>query len=215
MLDLYMTQPGAERIELVILPSPADAFLETVFPQWPMARDEFGEAKNPLASRITLVSNPATWVCGDLVWGATSVDTIFHLNAEEASRLPAGEPRPDRFAALAAHTLEQRSFYPLYPAASPEVGSGASGVPLEVPQLWHVGMPCSPDVLLLPSRLGRPCVRVVGGATVAVNPGSLARNKSFAKIAVFPHAQRSLAGTDPWVPNDAPSRVRVDVEKLL
>jgi hypothetical protein len=47
------------------------------------------------------------------------------------------------------------------------------------PQLWHVALPCAPDVLLLPSRLGRPCVRVAG-ATVVVNPGALARNKAYA-----------------------------------
>ena len=122
-------------------------------------------------------------MCGDLVWGGTSVDTLFHLNAEEASRSLPGE-KPDRVAALAAHVLDQRSYYPLYPAAPPDAPGG--GTPLELPQLWHVGMPCAPDVLLLPSRIGKPCVRVLGG-TVVVNPGSPAGNKSFARVAHFPH----------------------------
>ncbi len=136
-----------------------------------------------------------------------------------------GEARPDRFASLASHLVEQRSYYPLFPAHG---GSGAGGggggevatagaVPLEVTQLWHTGMPCSPDVLVLPTRLGRPCVRVVGGGTVVVNPGSLARNKTYAKVAVFPQAgleeQAALGVTH--VSALAPSRVRVDVERIV
>jgi hypothetical protein len=220
IIKTYMSQASASSLEVVLMPSPSDAHLDSVFPQWPIARDlvlnDFAEDSPDVLRRITLLPNPATWVCGDLVWGATSVDTLFHLNAEEASRSLPGE-RPDRVAALATHVLNQRSYYPLYPAAPPEAPGG--GVPLELPQLWHVGMPCAPDVLILPSRIGKPCVRVLGG-TVVVNPGSLGRTKSFARLAIHPHKEDAIkkpgdAEYEAWVPHDAPARVRVDVNKLV
>jgi DNA polymerase alpha subunit B len=224
---------------VVLLPSPADAFLDAVFPQWPIDKELFNpdlpgyfdhvrvgrdaatgrdvdEAPDFLAfsARITVLPNPATFVLGDLAWGASSVDALFQLSAEEASRAPPGE-RPDRVAAMAAHCLEQRSYYPLYPAAPPEAPGG--GVPLEIPQLWHTTMPCAPDVLVMPSRLGRPCVRVLGG-TVLVQPGALARNRTFARVAVFPRARTAARpgepGFEPFVPNHAPARVRVDIQKI-
>ena len=222
-LKLDLTQPGAERLELVLIPSPSDAHLEPVFPQWPMRREDVPEDEegDRFLARVTLLPNPATFVVGDLVWGASAADAPFHLNPEVASRAGAplpGAKLPDRFSQLASHLLQQRSYYPLYPAASPEAGGGA-GVPLEVSRLRGVGMPCSPDVLLLPSRVGTPCARAVGGGTVAVNPGSLARLKSYARIAVFPLPAGVVDGAEAagatHVSNGATSRVRVDLERLV
>ena len=222
-IKFYLTQPGAERLELVLIPSPADAHLEPVFPQWPMPREDIPEDDEDglkFFKRVTLLPNPATFVIGDMVWGASTVDVAFHLNPEVASRAPPpapGSKPPDRYSQLAAHLLQQRSYYPLYPGASPEAGGGG-GVPLEVSRLRGAGMPCSPDVLLLPSRVGLPCARVVGGGTVAVNAGSLARLKSYAKVAVFPmgagamDAAEAVGATHVW--NGAPARVRVDLERL-
>ena len=213
---------------MVLQPSTGDAHTDPVFPQWPMSRDNIAAESDGFRSRITLLPNPASWVCGDLVWGSSSTDIVFHLNSEEAGKVgvAAGEARPDRFASLANHLVEQRSYYPLYPAHGGAGGgggggggeaSGAGAVPLEVTQLWNTGMPCSPDVLVLPTRLGRPCVRVVGGGTVVVNPGSLARNKSYAKVAVFPavglEEQAAMGATH--VSAMAPSRVRVDIERII
>jgi DNA polymerase alpha subunit B len=212
-------------MEVVLVPSAADAHLEPVFPQWPFSRgalpemdeDEQEGAYLNFLRRVTLLPNPATFVCGDLVWGACSADAPFHLNPEVAARFSGGKP-PDRFALTAAQLLAQRSFYPLYPAASSEAGGGA-GVPLEVSRLRALGMPCSPDVLLLPSRLGLPCARPVGTGTVAVNPGALARHRAYAKVAVFPLPEALIDGVEAaggaYVENNAPSRVCVEIEKLV
>ncbi len=233
IVKAYHAERSEEPIEIVFQPSTGDAHLDPVFPQWPMPLKECFESisreEQAFRARITRLPNPATWCCGDLVWGGTPTDIVFHLNGEEASKvgaLGAGESRPDRFASLASHLLEQRSYYPLFPAfagggeggagggASSGLGSGAC--PLEVTQLWHTGMPCSPDVLLLPTRLGRPCVRVAGGGTVVVNPGSLGRNRSYAKVTVFPASglEDQLASGATHVSAMAPSRVRVDIDKL-
>jgi DNA polymerase alpha subunit B len=231
IIELYMLEAGAENLEVVIMPSTSDAHVDSVFPQWPMSRDCIvaeSETKSPaeaerFRARLTLLPNPATFVCGDMVWGGTSSDIIFHLNLEEAGKAGvagAGEVRPDRFASLATHLLEQRSYYPLFPAyagGGDSLGAGGGAVPLEVTQLWHTGMPCSPDVLLLPTKLGRPCVRVAGGGTVVVNPGALARNRTFAKLAIFPAQDTEEQGAlgASHVSAMAPSRVRVDIEKLI
>ena len=233
-MDSQRDEGKPDKMEIVFIPSPADAFVDSVFPQWPIDKEIFTSADlldlendeqggisaeelprwKAFLSRITVLPNPATFVLGDIAWAASSVDALFHINAEEASRAPVGE-RPDRVAALATHLLEQRSFYPLYPAAPPDVPGG--GVPLELPQVWHAGMSCAPDVLISPTRVGKPCVRVLGG-TVVINPGALSRNKSFARVCVFPRAKTTQkpgdADFDPYVPNNAPSRVRVDVDKL-
>ncbi len=257
ILELYLTNEelNGGKVELVLQPSPSDLHLDPVVPQWPMDPSLFDSLdSDALKARITCLPNPATFVVGDLVWGGISVDPVFHLNGEEASRWPGGDTRPDRFVSLASHLLEQRSYYPLYPAFQPSEGggggqgggssasasasssaaalasaAGAGGgattsgvsasaggaVPLEVTQLWHMGMPCSPDVILLPSRLGKPCVRVACGGTVAVNPGSLARNKTFAKVSIHPMAGlEGDHGDVTHVSHLAPSRVRVDIERL-
>ena len=64
--------------------------------------------------------------------------------------------------------------------------------------------------------MGRSTVRY---ALRAYNPGSLARNKSFARVAIFPHAPAAVkrpgdADYEAWVAHNAPARVRVDVERL-
>ena len=60
---------------------------------------------------------------------------------------------------MAQHLLEQRSYFPSFPAPNP------AETPLELSQLWHVGMPVAPDVLLLPSRL-KTFVRQIGDTLV-------------------------------------------------
>jgi hypothetical protein len=218
-----MLQPGAEHLEVVLVPSTADAHLEPVFPQWPFDRSMLPEIEEDdteadyasFLRRVTLLPNPATFVVGDLAWGACSADAPFHLNPELAARFSGGKP-PDRFALTAGALLAQRSFYPLYPAASSE---GGGGVPLEVTRLRGVGMSCSPDVLLLPSRLGLPAARPVGTGSVAVNPGALARHKSYARVSVFPLPEALIDGVEAaggaFVENNAQSRVCVDIEKLV
>ena len=220
---MYLSQEGAENIEVVLVPSPADAHLEPVFPQWPLRReslamseDEDEAAHLSFLRRITLLPNPSTFVLGDLTWGACSADAPFHLNPEVAARFGGGKP-PDRFTLTAQQLLLQRSFYPLYPAASSEAGGGG-GVPLEVSRLRGAGMSVSPDVLLLPSRLGLPAARPVGTGSVAVNPGALARHRSYARVAIFPLPEAVMEGVEAaggaYVENNAQSRVCVDVERL-
>lgn len=137
---------------------------------------------------------------GDLVIGATSTDVISNLIKDHVTKaapaLPGGGPRMETIPRLAQHVLEQRSYFPMFPAPPAVAGvtppSDPTGytcadaaVPLELSKLYELGLPCAPDILLLPSKLktfARPL-----GSTLAINPGNLCRMNAggtFAKIAV-------------------------------
>lgn len=137
---------------------------------------------------------------GDLVIGATSTDVISNLQRDHVTRaapaLPGGGPRMETIPRLAQHVLEQRCYFPMFPAPPAVAGAktpsdptgftcAEAAAPLELSQLYQLGMTCAPDVLLLPSKLktfARPL-----GCTLAVNPGNLCRMNAggtFAKITV-------------------------------
>jgi DNA polymerase alpha subunit B len=171
---------------------------------------------------VTLVSNPATFVIGGLVFAATSADVPFHLARADVTRLagsePGGGPAADKMTRLAMHCVEQRSLFPLAPAP----GSDSDpAVPLEATWLRHASLPVSPDVLLLPSRM-RPFVRALG-PTLLVNAGVLVKGSSagtFARITIHPssrHAALPLAsasGDSAYVVQDVPSRAKVEVVRI-
>lgn len=194
-----------------------------MYPQWPLPATALhcDEVSPSVRDRITLLPNPASFVVGDVLWGATTADPAFALNTEEAAA-PSAE-RGDRFAALARHCLDQRSFYPVFPpplpptnkapGAAAETDQAARALPLEVTRVWHAGLPACPDVLLLPSRLGNPQARALGEHTVLVNPGALATRKTFARVAVFPDVPPP-PGAPPFVTLRAQARVRVDIDKI-
>ena len=242
-LGLFLQEEALARVEVVLMPSVQDVNAEAAFPQWPLQRSDFapaldnGTLPDEVLRRITVLPNPASFVVGDLVFGATSADTVFHLTSEDATSRPAaGAVAVDRFSQLTRYMLEQRSFYPLYPAGCERPERAApeerQPLPLEVSRLWHCGMNVRPDVLLAPTRIGRPCVRPVGvgragvdrDATVVVNPGFVAkgvRAGTFAKLAIFPGAAPGggAAGGDEadapeFVSAGAAERVLVEIVSL-
>jgi DNA polymerase alpha subunit B len=137
------------------------------------------------SQRITLVPNPATFSIGGVVFGATSVDTLMEMSSDYAERhVP--KPRPERLPRLAQHLLEQRSFYPLFPAGK--------ATPLDVTAYGQIQLPVSPDVLILPSKLN-PFVKEVNG-TLVVGPGALCKAKAagyFAKMEIAPMPAEMIA----------------------
>jgi len=233
-VELALGSPELAGTELVLINSPADVNADAVFPQWPLPRESLRFEADAVRPRIALLPNPATFVVGDLVFGATSVDTPLHLSFEDAWLKAEGAPASDTFARLARYMLEQRSYYPLYPAggaAHGSAGAEAAALPLEVGRLAHVGMPVRPDVLLVPSRIGRPCARPVGvgaagvseDSTVVVNPGAAARGTkagTIAKIAIFAGeppaggAAPGAPGAPEYVASGAATRVLVEIASL-
>lgn len=227
-------EKDAANVQVVLVPSVSDVNCEPVFPQWPISTEDLnvlGRADDedivppyPLRPRITLLPNPASFVCGDLLWGACTADPVFALNSDDATSLSGPEKALDRFTLLSNHVLDQRSYYPLFPAGLPaanprlkdsaaDADQAARGTPLEVLKMWNLGLPACPDVLLLPSRLGYAQARPLGQHTVVVNPGSLARQKTYAKVLVFPDMEAGGTKSE-YVTHRAQARVRVSVEKI-
>lgn len=143
---------------------------------------------------MTVVSNPATFTVGGVIFGSTSTDVLYTMNRDETTSLkptvPGGGPKMEKVVRLAQHVLEQRSFLPMFPAPASEA---EPGVPVEMNQLWHLGLPVAPDVLVLPSRL-KAFVKHVG-PTLMVNPGNLTRGTiggTYAKLAIFPQTAASM-----------------------
>ena len=138
LLDDYLSnEPNLSRMHLVLMPSSLDAISQPVYPQWPLQPSDLKNISESLRKRTTVLPNPATFVVGGVVIGGTSTDVLFQLNAEDTMRQPAaaggGAQRMEKLPRMAQHLIEQRSYFPIFPAPRPEE------TPLELSQLWHVG----------------------------------------------------------------------------
>lgn len=181
------------RTQLVLMPSATDVTCHPTYPQWPLQPGSHTSAfADPdVRKRVTVVPNPATFVVGGVVVGGTSADVLFQLNANDTTRNappPPGAPRFEKIPRMAQHLLEQRSYFPLFPAPDPV------DAPLEMTQLHHAGMPASPDLLLLPSKL-RQFTKALPNGTLVVNPGALCRANSggtYARISLFPPTRGAM-----------------------
>lgn len=200
--------------QIVLVPSVEDAFLDSVYPQPPIedvesAMLEFGGLglNDPnLKKKVHCVSNPATLKVNDVVIGVTSTDVLFHINCDSTS---ANLPPSGRLSRIAQHLIQQRSYYPLFPAAK-----GAC-LNLSQQECWE--MPVQPDILITPSKLN-PFVKEIMDSVV-VNPGALTKNTTggtFAVLDVHPLKQEQLEAVseEEEVENAVKDRVRVDIKRI-
>lgn len=182
---------GATRVLLV--PSTRDLHHHLVLPQPPLdARTVAAVA----GSTALPLANPSTLRCNEVVLGVTSADWLMGCNREELCRLAPGA-NEERLPALAAHLPAQRSYYPLFPPPA--------DVPLDCSRgAADLAMPCTPDLLVLPSELAPfaklcpvhqlpsgetaaaagneaaqpPAATLQGGSVVCINPGRLTKGAS-------------------------------------
>ena len=168
------------RTRVALLPSAKDVHHHPVFPQPPLDHLPEVDAAHP----HLLLPNPATFSCDEIVVGCSSADWLMACTHQEVSHAAAGQA--DRLAALAAHVVAQRSYFPLFPAPL--------ALPLDASKASALELPCTPDVLVLPSDLApfakllpvaRPCVARGGGSgttaegnVVCINPGRLTKGTS-------------------------------------
>jgi DNA polymerase alpha subunit B len=199
--------------QIVLVPSVEDAFLDSVYPQPPIVDVEstmlefggLGLNDDNLKKRVHCVSNPATLKINELVIGVTSTDVLFHINCDSTS---ANLPGSGRLARMAQHLIQQRSYYPLFPAAK--------GACLDLSQQECWEMPVQPDILIVPSKLN-PFVKDVMDSVV-VNPGALTKNTTggtFAVLDVHPwKSGEGLGEEDEEAENGVKDRVRVDIKRI-
>eukprot|EP00804_Cyclotella_cryptica_P020766 CCRYP_016600-RA/>CCRYP_016600-RA protein AED:0.02 eAED:0.02 QI:214/1/1/1/1/1/2/151/650 len=226
LMEMYENYPDLET-QIVLVPSVEDAVCDSVYPQPPLVdveintgMVEFGnlglreleyagreEAKNP-PKRVHCVSNPCTLKINEIVIGVTSTDILFHINCDSAN---ANLPPTGRLTRIAQHLIQQRSYYPLFPAAK--------GACLDLTSAEKWEMPVQPDILIVPSKLN-PFVKEVMEGTVVVNPGALTKNSTggtYAVMDVHPIKKERLEegmaeGVE--LENQVQERLRVDIKRI-
>jgi len=191
--------PGV-RTSVVLVPSTRDALHPFVFPQPPLSTESL-----ELPSEAVCLSNPCTFRVRGVTIGISTNDILKALAAEEAPRQDSTKPS-DRMARLADHLVSQQSYYPLFPS---QLGSLVN-----VARSENVDMPCTPDILLLPSELA-PFARKCNSNALAVNPGRLAKGSTggtFSKLIVVPKpkSEEGEGGGG----QEVHSRTRVDIIRI-
>jgi DNA polymerase alpha subunit B len=90
-------------------------------------------------------------------------DVLMHLSKAEIS---SGQQTGNRMERLANHLLLQRSYYPLYPPAP--------GMNVSYEHIDQMAMPCTPDILICPSKLRTFAKKLHNG--LVINPGQLSKS---------------------------------------
>jgi len=160
--------------------------------------------------RVHCLSNPCTFKINEVVFGVTSTDVLFHISAEETN---ANLEPGSRLRRIAQHMLQQRSYYPLFPPPP----SLSMNLDLKHMDKWQ--MPCTPDVLIVPSRLTSFATSIMEN-TVFVNPGHVTRGTTggtYATMEVRPIRRDSLdesGGDDVQLQHGVPERINVEIKKI-
>uniref|UniRef100_A0A8C1NJ24 DNA polymerase alpha subunit B n=2 Tax=Cyprinus carpio TaxID=7962 RepID=A0A8C1NJ24_CYPCA len=124
---------------LVFVPSQRDVHHHYIYPQPPFSLTNLSKDDS---ARVTLAPDPCTLLIGNVTFGLTSTDIVFHMGAEEISSGTGTE----RFSRIMKHMLTQRSYYPLHPPAEE--------VNMDYDKFQQFGqMNLTPDILIVPSEL--------------------------------------------------------------
>ncbi|KAI4461343.1 dna polymerase 2 alpha 70 kda subunit [Holotrichia oblita] len=121
---------------------------------------------------LQYVPNPCLLNINGFIIGINSLDILFQLTKQEISN----NVQMDRMGRLAAHILQQRNFFPLYPNRDPAISIDYERL------LKDCTVDVKPHLLLLPSVL-RYFVKNVDGCLV-INPERLAKNHTGGTYAV-------------------------------
>jgi len=167
---------GCPATTCLLIPSIYDLHARSVFPQPSFEAELFRAApgEEEHHTEVKLLSNPCTLRVNEVVIGISTTDILLNLSGNETSNVSG-----DRLARMARHVVQQRSYYPLFPAAD--------GTQLSMSHLQDLSLPVTPDVLILPSQLAPFAKRA--GDVLCVNPGRLCKGISagtFAKFSVHP-----------------------------
>ncbi|KAK4055754.1 DNA-directed DNA polymerase alpha subunit pol12 [Microbotryomycetes sp. JL201] len=189
---------GSPRSVVILVPHGRDLTnTHVAYPQSPFAKGSFGLP----GKGVYMLPNPTTFSINEVVFGITSVDSLFALRNQEFF-CPCGEAvqteqEPDAntkdvMSRTCRHLLRQRSFYPIFP--TPLNATGLDNVNLDVTHSELLSMGDNgADVVILPSRL-KHFAKIVD-STVMVNPAFLTKGDgagTFAKLTIHPIAKTEL-----------------------
>ncbi len=203
--ELYQQSFEKDGVELntqfILVPSLDDGVADHVYPQPPLIDSQgdaividgmevntFGFRHVELpgrkgggrVQRIHCLSNPCTFQINEVVFGMTTTDILHHISSNEIHDISI----ESRLLRLSQHLLNQQSYYPLFP--SPMTNDCRAN--LDLGKLNNWSMPCTPDILILPSKLA-PFARVTSSRCLVINPGLISKGTTggtFASIQIYP-----------------------------
>lgn len=131
-------------INIFLVPSTRDALSKHV--SWP--QEQLPRSKLGLPSQVKMLPNPCFVSLNEIVFAISSQDVLYELSREQVSH---GKFDEDLLTRLPELVVQQRHFFPLFPAMKRDGGMGAC---LDIGYLklaeW---LTVRPDVLVLPSML--------------------------------------------------------------
>jgi DNA polymerase alpha subunit B len=186
---------------VVMIPSLLDGHHECVYPQPPFGDRQpldtpyFEEPLGVLNikhskemdadKRVHLLPNPCMFRLNEVLFGATSNDVLFNLSQDKVMEKTGGALERN-----AGHLLQQHSFSPQFPAPPKALAQ------MDLRHMPEWTMKQSPDVLLLPSKLGANGYISTVLDTLIVNPGTLVKGQSgggtYAEMHIHPLKKEEL-----------------------
>ncbi|EAQ86329.1 hypothetical protein CHGG_07582 [Chaetomium globosum CBS 148.51] len=223
----YLVTPALNRLAasnpsatVLLVPSVRDVLAKHV--SWP--QDAFPRRELGLHKAVRIIGNPMTLSMNEMVLGVSSQDVLWQLRHEEL--VGGAGSAGDALSRLSRYLVEQRHFFPLFPAVDrkrlPKTGAvdgAGGGVPpgamLDVSYLKLGEMvEVRPDVLVVPSAMP-PFAKVVD-SVLAINPGSLSKRKgagTYAKMTLYPPSQDNTVSGG-MVAHMIFERARVEITKI-
>lgn len=164
-----------------------------------------------------LTSNPSMIRLNDVSVGIVNTDVIKDMCINTCVKNPPAEPgvqaqvRP-KIDLVLQSILQQKSFYPLYPAGA--------GAPVEWEQYKGLMFDQTPDILITPSDLMLFAKNIEG--CICINPGAMYKGASagtYATLTIDPLVRTNAGGDsigeiESLLSNRASDRIRVDIHNI-
>ncbi|KAM0722400.1 hypothetical protein Q7P37_001841 [Cladosporium fusiforme] len=219
-------------ITIILVPSIRDVISKHVsFPQDRLPRNALG-----LPKQCQVVTNPITLSINEVVFGITSQDVLTELRRENvyAPGKAGASFSDDLLARLSAHLIDQRHYFPVFPAQGRENVAKLAPIPGEVPapgqeERHPIGasldisylklaewLNVRPDVLIVPSTL-TPFAKVVE-SVLCINPGTLSKRRGPGTYVAMNLTPRTIASDEEReaevLGHNVFERARVDVTRI-
>ncbi len=197
-------------IKVALMPSIRDVHHDVAFPQKPLELDD--------GCKTESLPNPATMKYKGTCIACSSVDWLMSCTKEEISKTTA--KNVDRLSALAAHVVQQQSYYPMFPTSA--------NVCLDVTRPESFDMVGLPEIVLTPSDLApfakqatvndlrvnlddeaNPVKTTASHNIVCVNPGRATKG---ATAGTFAHVYVNAASGS--IAQGIEGRCKVEIKKI-
>jgi len=195
---------------ILIVPSTRDIHHIPVYPQPPFKVGTTAQYQSAVSSgKLQMLSNPTTVSVNDVTFGISSSDCLQQMAAQyELAKVDVNATttvKPNRVQRLAAHFIQQQSYYPVCPSTTQAVDYSHES---------RISMPYTPDVLILPSKI-KYFAADIGHHCIAINPESVTKGNSagfYTHVTVHSLKDHELSTATQH--HHITARTRVDICKL-